>query len=107
MGNDVVQATIDEGLSSAQGTISNTLARELQDKLDRGDTVSDREIGRLYQANVEAIEAENAAEQQVQQETQAEQAPVAAQTAQEAAQAQANENDTASAPEAHRGPESP
>lgn len=91
MGKDVVQATIDEGLSSAEGTISKTMAQELQSKLDRGEAVSDREIGRLYQANLEAIEAENAVQQQVQQEAQTGQAPTFTQAAQEAAQTQTRE----------------
>lgn len=58
MGDDVVQATIQEGLASDPGTQSYKLAVQLQQKLDAGQTLTNAEIGRLYQANVQAIDAE-------------------------------------------------
>ena len=59
MGDDVVQATIQEGLASDPGTQSYKLAVQLQQKLDAGQTLTNAEIGRLYQANVQAIDAED------------------------------------------------
>lgn len=58
MGDDVVLATIQEGLASAPSTRSYQLAQQLQQKLDAGETVTNAELGRLYQANVRAIDAE-------------------------------------------------
>lgn len=59
MGDDVVQATIQEGLASDPSTQSYKLAVQLQQKLDAGQTLANAEIGRLYQANVQAIDAED------------------------------------------------
>lgn len=59
MGDDVVQATIQEGLASDTSTQSYKLAVQLQQKLDAGQTLTNAEIGRLYQANVQAIDAED------------------------------------------------
>lgn len=59
MGDDVVQATIQEGLASDPNTQSYKLAVQLQQKLDAGQTLTNAEIGRLYQANVQAIDAED------------------------------------------------
>jgi hypothetical protein len=59
MGDDVVQATIQEGLASDPSTQSYKLAVQLQQKLDAGQTLTNTEIGRLYQANVQAIDAED------------------------------------------------
>lgn len=59
MGDDVVQATIQEGLASNPSTQSYKLAVQLQQKLDAGQTLTNAEIGRLYQANVQAIDAED------------------------------------------------
>ena len=59
MGDDVVQATIQEGLASDPSTQSYKLAVRLQQKLDAGQTLTNAEIGRLYQANVQAIDAED------------------------------------------------
>lgn len=59
MGDDVVQATIQEGLASDPSTQSYKLAVQLQQKLDAGQTLTNAEIGRLYQANVRAIDAED------------------------------------------------
>lgn len=59
MGDDVVQATIQEGLASDPSTQSYKLAVQLQQKLDTGQTLTNAEIGRLYQANVQAIDAED------------------------------------------------
>lgn len=60
MGDDVVLATIQEGLASDPSTRSYQLAQQLQQKLDNGETITNAELGRLYQANVQAIEAEDA-----------------------------------------------
>lgn len=62
MGEDMVRATIEEGLASNPSTRSYQLAQQLQQKLDAGQTISDAEIGRLYQANVQAIDAEGNAD---------------------------------------------
>ena len=59
MGDDVVRATIQEGLASDPSTQSYKLAGQLQQKLDAGQTPTNAEIGRLYQANVQAIDAED------------------------------------------------
>lgn len=59
MGDDVVQAIIQEGLASDPSTQSYKLAVQLQQKLDAGQTLTNAEIGRLYQANVQAIDAED------------------------------------------------
>lgn len=59
MGDDVVQATIQEGLASDPSTQSYKLAVQLKQKLDAGQTLTNAEIGRLYQANVQAIDAED------------------------------------------------
>lgn len=59
MGDDVVQATIQEGLASDPSTQSYKLAVQLQQKLDARQTLTNAEIGRLYQANVQAIDAED------------------------------------------------
>lgn len=59
MGDDVVQATIQEGLASDPSTQSYKLAAQLQQKLDAGQTLTSAEIGRLHQANVQAIDAED------------------------------------------------
>lgn len=59
MGDDVVQATIQEGLASDPSTQSYKLAVQLQQKLDAGQALTNAEIGRLYQANVQAIDAED------------------------------------------------
>lgn len=59
MGSDVVLAAIEEGLQSDKATDSYKRARALQRKLERGETITDKELGRLYQANVVAIDEEN------------------------------------------------
>lgn len=58
MGEDVVQAVIEEGLSSDPSTRSYQLAQQLQQKLANGESITNGELGRLYQANVQAIDAE-------------------------------------------------
>ncbi|MFR3664759.1 MAG: hypothetical protein ACLTXB_11280 [Flintibacter sp.] len=58
MGDDVVLATIQEGLASDPSTRSYQLAQQLQQKLDAGETITNAELGHLYQANVQAIDAE-------------------------------------------------
>ena len=61
MGDDVVQAVIEEGLESEESTDSHKLAAEAKKKLDAGETLTDREIGQLYQANVKAVAEEQRA----------------------------------------------
>ena len=58
MGDDVVQAVIQEGLASDKSTRSYQLAQQLQQKLANGESITNGELGRLYQANVQAINAE-------------------------------------------------
>lgn len=60
MGDDVVLATIQEGLASDPSTRSYQLAQQLRQKLDNGETITNAELGRLYHANVQAIDAEDA-----------------------------------------------
>ena len=62
MGDDVVLATIQEGLASDPSTRSYQLAQQLQQKLDAGETVTNAELGHLYQANVQAIDAEESSD---------------------------------------------
>lgn len=62
MGDDVVLATIQEGLASDPSTRSYQLAQQLQQKLDAGETITNAELGRLYQANVQAIDAEESSD---------------------------------------------
>lgn len=61
MGEDVVQAVIESGLESDPKSQSYKLAAKLQEKLNRGESVTAKEIGKLYQANVEAVNAEEKA----------------------------------------------
>lgn len=58
MGDDVVQAVVQEGLASDPSTRSYQLAQQLQQKLANGESITNGELGRLYQANVQAINAE-------------------------------------------------
>ena len=59
-GDETVAALIASGLESEQGTESRALAEKLKAKVDAGQSVSNTEVGRLYQANVRAMEAERA-----------------------------------------------
>lgn len=68
MGDDVVQAVIQEGLESGPSTQSYKLAQQLQRKRDAGQTITNAEIGRLYQANVEAVNAEERAQESTEQQ---------------------------------------
>ena len=62
MGDDVVLATIQEGFASDPSTRSYQLAQQLQQKLDAGETITNAELGHLYQANVQAIDAEESSD---------------------------------------------
>ncbi len=55
-----VQAFIDSGLESGEGTASYQLAKEMQNKLDSGKKLSDYDVARLCQANAAAVQAEEA-----------------------------------------------
>lgn len=55
-----VKAFIETGLDSAPETASYQIALELQKKLDAGKKLSNYDISRLYQANIQAIDEENA-----------------------------------------------
>lgn len=70
MGADVVQAVIQEGLASDPSTQSYQLAQQLQQKLDSGGSITNAELGRLYQANVQAIDAETSGEEMLAQAAQ-------------------------------------
>ncbi len=61
MGGEAVSAVISEGMDSSPGTKSRTLAEQLKARLDAGEKISPAQLGRLYRANVEAIDAETAA----------------------------------------------
>lgn len=54
-----VKAFIETGLDSAPETASYQIAQELQKKLDAGKKLSNYDISRLYQANIQAVEEEN------------------------------------------------
>ena len=58
MGDDVVLATIQEGLASDPSTNSYQIAQQLQQKRANGEQITNMELGRLYRANVVAIDAE-------------------------------------------------
>lgn len=53
-----VQDVIETGLTSDPSTKSYKQAAALQQKIEKGETVTDAEIGRLYQENIRTIEAE-------------------------------------------------
>lgn len=57
-GDDAVQAIIDTGLESAEGTVSRRVAEQLKEKLEKGEKLSDYQLGRLYGENVKAIAKE-------------------------------------------------
>ena len=54
-----VKAFIETGLESDQETASYQIAQELQKKLDDGKKLSNYDLSRLYQANIQAVEEEN------------------------------------------------
>lgn len=58
MGDDVVDAIIEEGLASDPSTNSYQIAQQLQQKRVNGEQITNMELGRLYRANVVAIDAE-------------------------------------------------
>ena len=58
MGDDVVDAIIEEGLASDPSTNSYQIAQQLQQKHANGEQITNMELGRLYRANVVAIDAE-------------------------------------------------
>ncbi len=63
MGDDVVQAILQEGLDSAPSTKSYQMATKLQSRQEQGKTASGKDLGRLYQENVKTVEAEQAAQE--------------------------------------------
>lgn len=65
MGDDVVAAIIEEGLASDPSTRSYQLAQKIQDKQAKGQQVTARELGELYQEKVRTV-----AQEQEQQEVQ-------------------------------------
>lgn len=58
-----VKAFIETGLESDQETASYQIAQELQKKLDAGKKLSNYDLSRLYQANIQAVEEENSGEE--------------------------------------------
>ena len=56
---DVIKSIIDEGLNSPTESQSFKLATKAQEQLDNGKKISDSLLGQLYQANIDAIKAEN------------------------------------------------
>lgn len=58
MGDDVVEAVVQEGLESDPSTDSYRMAQQIQQKMAAGETVTAQELGALYQANVVAISRE-------------------------------------------------
>lgn len=57
-----IQAFIETGLESDPETASYQLAVEMQAKIKAGETLSNYDLARLYQANMQAIQEEEAAE---------------------------------------------
>lgn len=57
---DDVQTFIDTGLESAPDTASYQIAKQMQQKLESGQKLSENDLSRLYQANVQAVDAEQA-----------------------------------------------
>lgn len=57
-----IQAFIETGLESDPETASYQLAVEMQAKIEAGETLSNYDLARLYQANMQAIQEEEAAE---------------------------------------------
>lgn len=55
---DDIQAFIETGLESDPETASYQLAVEMQAKIEAGETLSNYDLARLYQANMQAIQAE-------------------------------------------------
>lgn len=53
-----IQAFIETGLESDPETASYQLAAEMQAKIEAGETLSNYDLARLYQANMQAIQAE-------------------------------------------------
>ena len=53
-----IQAFIETGLESNPKTASHQLAMEMQAKIDAGETLSNYDLARLYQANIQAVQAE-------------------------------------------------
>lgn len=65
MGDDVAAAIIEEGLASDPSTRSYQLAQQIQNKQAKGQQVTARELGELYQENVRTV-AQEQAQQEVQ-----------------------------------------
>lgn len=59
---ETIESVIEEGLASAENTEAHQLALELQKMQEKGETISAHKLGTLYNANVQAIEAENKAQ---------------------------------------------
>ena len=62
-----IQLMIENCLESEPGTTVYQVGKELQEKVDSGSELSDKDMGRLYQANVQAA-AEESAEQEAESE---------------------------------------
>lgn len=59
-GGETVQAIIEEGLASDEKSESYRQAKVLQQKMENGEEITGREIGRLYEQNVRTINDEEA-----------------------------------------------
>lgn len=57
-GTESLHAIIEEGLATDPSSTSYALAKQLQQKIERGETVTDQEIGNLYRANVENVDTQ-------------------------------------------------
>ena len=56
--NDTVQAFIDEGLSADPGSKAYKLAQQVQAKVNAGETVTNKDIERLYNQNVKSVDTQ-------------------------------------------------
>lgn len=61
MSDEDIQTFIETGLESDPETASYKIAVELQERVEKGQKLSNHDLGRLYQANVQAIQAEEEA----------------------------------------------
>ncbi|MCD7927369.1 MAG: hypothetical protein LUF80_00665, partial [Oscillospiraceae bacterium] len=62
LGDESIQSIVNSGLESGTNTESYQYAQQAQNILDRGGTLTDEQLGRLYAANVEAVNTETGAQ---------------------------------------------
>ena len=70
LSDEDVQAFIDTGLESGENTTAHQIAVELQEKLKKGKKLSNNDIARLWQANMQAVDEEQDTSDQADQQEQ-------------------------------------